>query len=428
MTSPLPVALLTAASLAVLPEPLAYAHLARIPAQVLHGMADGLHVHAAAAHSHDKIQKQPHGQMQPGPAPSSEPDMKDDTVRHAAMPPVFIEMRPAQRFMAAEPSAESETPAEVPQQPGGSSIAAATARVAMQAGEDHPRSRWGGYSQCSASEMVNDGGSHCPSVDLDSLPAAAQLKATASLASRLRAETSRMAGGDAAADKALLAKQPGRPPDLSSTARMALGYRAGQKAIAAAALDALTARLGGLLHQASRAWAAVVATSGLPAVQPFCRHHLPPVGHPNTDATHQHDVCSAPQDGSHLDNPAAICQAGATAVAAQTAGHAESVRDMTSGALAMRAVPAETARADTGDVQTAPAGLAATLGGGVEVMSALWGMRVNGNLMPRDLLVRVESNEMLCSSGAGDMLDQLISACLSVLQGLALSLLGNIKM
>ena len=56
-------------------------------------------------------------------------------------------------------------------------------------------------------------------------------------------------------------------------------------------------------------------------------------------------------------------------------------------------------------------------------MTALWGMKVERSLGQGDSLVGAGSNEMLSADGADGMLDQLVSAALSVLRGLPLSLL-----
>ncbi|KAK9841658.1 hypothetical protein WJX74_009604 [Apatococcus lobatus] len=503
MASPLPGTLLKAATLAILPEPLAYAHLARIPAQTLHGIADGSILPAAAAtHSPNETADQPHNQLQlqsvdrghpdvrPATGNSSlqpflasnestdmnagagdgtaraelftggsvqaavpEPGMNGNTGRHAAMPPVIIEMRPAQQLAAVQQDAIDKGPAQTCLQPRPPSVPSLRSTQTAQAGSvglncesqgpGHSQhivstkttqasnevlnrgSQGTGYIEHAVSTNATAGDEDNLSVDLDQLPVAAQLKAIASLASRLRAELSRMDGGDAAADRALLAEQPyGGSPGLSNTARMALGYRAGQKAIAEASLKTLTCRLGSLLHQASQVWAAVAAASGLPDLKPCCRHRLAAASNPNLVATGQHDSSPAQPDASYT---CSRDQAGATPVRPTVTTSAENVQRQQAVAgepqcLLAEASEAETASAETAirgarDGQRLPAGLAATVGGVMNADSASWGMRVESDLLPGHFLARVESHTMLSATSSGGMLDQLVSAALSVLQG-----------
>ena len=64
-----------------------------------------------------------------------------------------------------------------------------------------------------------------------------------------------------------------------------------------------------------------------------------------------------------------------------------------------------------------PAGLAATLGGGVEVMTAAWGMRVAEDLQKGDLLVRVNHSEMMSANSADELTDRLVAAALQAIAG-----------
>ena len=485
ITTPLPIPLLTAATLAILPEPMAYAHLAGVELQTLARIADGtesqdptpqrvpstsrpvsdasaasfdgpiqhaavpgdpscvpssqaLHAESASmrspplqpcddaeaaqaadrdaqpapsqvpSHGHPDM---PVGDGADGATPTAEPGTNNGTAVHAAMPPVFIEMRPAQQFAASEQAAGGALPDPAPQpapsttHPWHSSDTEAGPAMSQRMATYTP-------SPASAQQNRKD---NCP-VMLETLPVGTRLRAAASIASRLRAEVSRMDGGDAAADWALLghSQQP-----LSSAARMALEYRARQKGIAQAALTALDSHVGSLLQTASQSWAAVSTASCLPDDPPHCWHH-PKL--PNQPRAHQsHD---APQGNHGLSQQCGPLLVGNVTLTSPSSRQAASNANGTTAVLQESARQLEAAELspmnEERDAERAchlPAGLAATLGGGVEVMTAAWGMRVAEDLQKGDLLVRVNHSEMMSADSADELTDRLVAAALQAIAG-----------